>query len=321
MDWPAFWAATPTHGRADIFYRNYSAMQFLGIDIGTSSTKGVVVDESGRILSRSAVAHCVQSAKAGRVEQDAEKSWWGDSVQVIRSLLTHSAVDREAIAGIGVSGLFPALLLADRVGAPLRPAILYSDNRAFRELVAFNEHFGLNVTNDAVPPKLAWLRTHEPDNFSRAQRFFSSHNYVVYRLTGSYCLDYKVADAMGGLLDRHRLVWGDAVANWAGIRGEDLPALDSEVKIVGSVTEAASEETGLRPGTPVIAGSGDSLLILVSAGAIEQGDVLVSFGSTGWITSVIHSLSIREVPIPLSVTWWLWGLRYSGMWMNLDSEK
>jgi xylulokinase len=265
-------------------------MKFLGIDIGTSNTKGLIVEDTGNIICRASATHQVHSTKPGWAEQDADTAWWAGTIQVIRSLLSNLEVNKEAIAGIGVSGLFPALLLVDERGTPLRPAILYSDNRASKELKDFNDHFNLGVSNDAIPPKLAWLRTNEPDIFRRSRRYFSSHNYIIYRLTGSYCLDYKVADAMGGFLDRSHLVWSNAVASWVGIKTEHLPTLCSEVEIVGSVTETVAQATGLRTGTPVIAGSGDSLVILVSSGAIEQGDAMLSFGTSGWMGVVPHRL-------------------------------
>lgn len=265
-------------------------MQFIGIDIGTLSTKGSLISEDGQILCRTAIPHSVQRHKPDWAEQSAEEVWWIEVREVIRFLLSRPEANPDGIAGIGVSGMFPVLLLADKTGKPLRPALLYSDNRALAELEAFNTRFGMNLTGDAVSPKIAWLRTNEPNVFSRTHYLFSSHNYVVYCLTRAYCLDYKVADSMGGLLDRTKLEWRQDVAEWVGISVERLPTLCSEIEIVGEVTKEAAEQTGLRPGTPVIAGGGDSPFTIVSAGVINRSDALLSFGTTGWMGIVPHRM-------------------------------
>jgi xylulokinase len=205
--------------------------------------------------------------------------------------MSHSAVEPDAIAGIGVSGLFPTLLLADKTGRALRPALLYSDNRATEELKVFNEHFNLKLTSDVILPKMAWLRSNEPEVFLQARYLFTSHNYVSYRLTGAYCLDYKVADSLGGLLDRTDLKWREDMANWAGVDIAHLPRLCSEVEIIGEVTKDAAGETGLKSGIPVITGSGDSLLAMMGSGVTNQGDALLSLGTTGWMGIVPHNLA------------------------------
>jgi len=266
-------------------------MQFIGIDVGTLSTKGCLVAVDGRVLCRAAISHETQSPRPGWVEQDPEAVWWAETCEIIRRLLEHPDADTSSIAGLGVSGMFPALALVDEGGQPLRPALLYSDNRAARELAAFNERFGLILTGDALPPKLAWLRANEPDIFSQARYFLSSHNYVGFRLTGAYYLDYKVADSMGGLLDRTTLKWREDVADWAGIDVAHLPRLCSESEIAGEVTQSAAEETGLKAGTPLVVGSGDSPLTIISAGAIERGDALLSLGTSGWMGVLPYRLA------------------------------
>lgn len=265
-------------------------LQFMGVDIGTSATRGLVANSQGEILCQYSVTNATSCPRPGWVEQDADEVWWNGTLQVIRRLLAHPQVQPARVAGIYVSGLFPAVLIADGSGRPLRPALLYSDNRAHRELAELNAAFGLQLTGDAVVPKLVWLQEHEPESFARLRYLFSSHNYILYRLAGAYCLDYKVADALGGLLDRATLRWRADVASWAGLSVSYLPHLCSETEIVGSITSVAARETGLCEDTLVIAGSGDSLSLMVSVGAIERGDALLSFGTTGWLGTVPHSV-------------------------------
>jgi sugar (pentulose or hexulose) kinase len=234
------------------------------------------------------LAHSINSPKPGWAEQDGEKIWWTEAVEVIKNLLSHPRAEK--VEGIGVSGLCPALLLADGSGKPLYPALLYSDERATQELERLNRDFSLQLTVDAIIPKLAWLRVNRPDVFRKAKLIFSSHNYIVYRLTGSYCLDYKVADSLGGLLERTRLEWRKDIANWAGIDTADLPRLCSAIEVVGQVTREAAKATGLEPGVPVIASSSDSVLTILGAGVISTGEALLSLGTTGWLGILTNDL-------------------------------
>jgi xylulokinase len=265
-------------------------MQIIGIDVGTLSTKGLIINDTGKVLGRQSITHTVSSPHPEWAEQDGEKVWWAETVKVLHHLLMQPEVHPEEIVGIGISGHFPALLLADSVGKVLRPAILYSDNRAYRELSELNQEFGLELTGDAITPKLVWLRKHEPDVFRKAAYLFSSHNYVVFRLTGAFSLDYKVADALGGLLDRRKLSWREDVMGKIGISAEKLPNLCSPHEIAGRITIAAAKETGLPEGIPVIIGSGDSLLTLIGSGVVNRGQALLSIGTSGWLAVCPHDL-------------------------------
>ncbi len=258
--------------------------QFIGIDIGTLSTKGLLICQDGDIICQTSIEHKINSPKPSWLEQNADEIWWAETVEVIRRLLNHPKAKPSNIGGIGISGLFPALLIADKNGTPLRPAILYSDMRATKELNDFNRTFQANLNSDSVTPKIAWLRKNEPSIFKKTRYLFSSHNYIVFRLTGKYCLDFKVADSYGCLLDLNTLKWDEETAAWAGIKIDQLPNLLSVTDIAGYVTKEAAQITGLLPGTPVICGSGDSLIIHFAVGVIKQGEGLLSFGTTGWIS-------------------------------------
>jgi xylulokinase len=265
-------------------------MYYIGLDIGTFYTKGLLVDNDGRQLASSAIPHGVESIKAGWAEQDAEKIWWEQTVQVMQSLLQASTTTADEIGGLCISGLFPALLIADEYGRPLRPAILYSDNRAGEELSRLNQSLGLELNGDSILPKLEWIRIHEPEIYIRIAYLFSAHNYIVYKLTGSYCLDYKVASSLGGFLDPNQLGWNPLLTEWTGLGQHHLPNLASPSAIAGRVTEEAARVTGLPEGMPVVAGSGDSLLAILGAGVIHRGESLVSFGTTGWLAVLPQDL-------------------------------
>jgi xylulokinase len=263
-------------------------MRLIVIDIGSLSTKGCLIGDRGELLYQHSVPHPIESPQPGWAEQDGETIWWRETVEVVQQLLKHPAAGR--VDGLGVTGLFPALLATDETGIPLRPAILYADKRASRELEEFSRAFGSGGGGYNVAPQLAWLATNEPEVIRRVRRIFSSHNYIVYRLTGAYYLDYKVAAAYGAILDTQTFAWRREIAEWAGVDVNHLPGLCSAGEIVGQVTSEAAELTGLPAGLPVIAGSGDSLMTFLSSGLFVRGETLLSFGTTGWAGFLTHDL-------------------------------
>ena len=261
----------------------------LGLDIGTLGVKGVAVTTDGRVLARAHLAHSVSHPQRGWAEQDADDQWWGDGLKVIRDLLA-ADVDPAAIAAIGVSGLVPCLCLVDAAGLPLRPAILYSDNRALAQLAEINTALGLSLTAQAITPKWRWLAEHEQDVLRCAQHILSSHNYVVYRLTGAYTMDFDTASIAGGVFDTQRKVWDERACAAMGLGARLLPPVHAVTEVVGSVTDLAAAATGLRAGTPVIAGTGDTFPTLVGCGAVAAGDAMISLGTTGLLTLTTHRL-------------------------------
>jgi xylulokinase len=266
--------------------------KFIGLDIGTLSTKGVLVTLDGTILAQKIIQHDVVYPKTGWAEQDAENTWWAETVRILRDLLTQAPEVADEIDGIGISGLFPALLIADEDGKIIRPAMLYSDCRAYTELRHLNRHFHLAFNSDSITPKLLWIKTNEPENFQRIKYIFSSHNYIVFRLTGAYCVDFKVAVSFGHLVDKDTLEWNKEILLWLGIDKANLPQLRSPIEIVGLITKEASSITGLPVGIPVICGSGDSLLTLIGSGVINKGDAVLSLGTSGWLGVLPYDLEL-----------------------------
>ena len=199
-------------------------------------------------------------------------------------------VDPARIAAIGVCGLTPCLCLIDADGRPLRPAILYSDNRALPQLARAQAILGLPLTAQAITPKWAWLAEHEPDVVRGAWCVFSSHNYVVCQLTGVPSMDYDTASIVGGVFDARRKAWDVSACAALGLDAGLLPPLRAATDVVGGVTPAAAQATGLRPGTPVIAGTGDTFPTIVGCGAVTPGDAMISFGTTGLLTLTTRPL-------------------------------
>lgn len=263
----------------------------LGIDVGTLGVKGVLVGEDGRPMARAEISHTPRYPRPGWVEMDAERDWWGDAVSTIRELLAGASIPPADIAGVGVCGLVPCLCPVDVAGRPLGPAILYSDNRALEELTWVNETLGLQLTAQAVTPKILWLKKHQAGLFSQIDRVLSTHHFVVMRLTGRAVMDYDTASIMGGIFDARRRAWDEEACVRLGIPPHILPGLSPATAIVGGITPDAAQATGLAVGTPVIAGSGDTFPTMVGCGAIDPGDAMIAFGTTGLLTIAVQPLA------------------------------
>ncbi|GAA0319748.1 FGGY-family carbohydrate kinase [Actinoallomurus spadix] len=267
----------------------------LGVDIGTSSTKGVLTTPGGEVVATAVREHAVSRPRPGWAEHDARTVWWDGFAAVTRELLARADAP---IAGVGVSGIGPCALPAAADGEPLRPAILYGvDTRAVAEIEELTARYGAEaiierggspLTTQAVGPKLAWLRRHEPRVWERTRRLFMASSYLVHELTGEYVLDHHSASQSSPLYDSREHAW---IADWAAeiAPGLDLPPLAWPGEVAGAVTETAAKRTGLAAGTPVIAGTIDAWAEAVSVGVTEPGDVMVMYGTTMFLIEVLAS--------------------------------
>jgi xylulokinase len=265
-----------------------------GIDMGTGSTKGVLATPDGTVVASASRPHAMSLPRPGWAEMDAETDWWGDVVAVLRELIPQAGDAR--IAGVCVSGLGPCLLVCDEDVRPLRAGILYGiDMRATAEIEELTQRFGeaailercgKALSTQAVGPKLAWIRRHEPEVWERTRRWYSAHSFVVARLTGEYVLDHHTASQCDPLYDLHARSWS---TDWAQeiAPGLELPRLAWAGETVGTVGARAAEETGLPEGTPVAAGTVDAWAEAFSAGVREPGDLVLMYGSTMFFVQVL----------------------------------
>jgi xylulokinase len=285
---------------------------FLGIDIGTSSSKGVLVTAEGRIVARASRPHRTSTPRPGWVEHDADAVWWTDFVALTREL----AESGHRIAGMAVSGIGPVLLPADAAGRPLRPAILYGvDTRAGVEIDELTRELGAEeilrrggtaLSSQAVGPKLRWLARHEPDVYARTDRVLMASSYLVHRLTGRYVLDHHSASQCDPMYDQNSFDWAH---DWAAVvaPGITLPELAWPTEVVGTITPEAAHETGLPAGLPVTAGTVDAWAEATSVGVRSPGDVMVMYGTTMFLIQVI------DEPRPHPALWTTSGV-YPGTW-------
>ncbi|MFI5614501.1 FGGY-family carbohydrate kinase [Amycolatopsis sp. NPDC051903] len=273
----------------------------VGIDIGTSSSKGVLVGADGTILARAGRAHTTSRPRPGWFEHDAERVWWADFTALVREL-TAAAGDRP-LAGLAVSGIGPVLLPADADGRPLRPAILYGvDTRASAEIAELTaelgeesivERSGSALSSQAVGPKWRWLARHEPEVAERAELFLMASSYLVLRLTGEYVLDHHSASQCDPMYDLRAGTWAQ---DWAQLvaPGITLPRLAWPTEVAGTVTAAAAAETGLPQGLPVTCGTVDAWAEAASAGVRAPGDTMLMYGTTMFLIQTAD----RPRPVP-----------------------
>ncbi|MCA3561569.1 MAG: FGGY-family carbohydrate kinase [Aestuariivirga sp.] len=271
---------------------------YLGVDIGTFETKGVIVSATGEIVAQAARAHRMQVPQPGWAEHDAEQDWWGDFVHVTRKMLADSGIAPSSVAGIGASGIGPCMLPVDEAGSPLMNAVLYGvDTRAAREIEELTRQIGADVilercgnalTSQAVGPKMLWLKRNRPEVFAKTRKILNSSSFLVHRLTGRYTIDHYSAGNFSPFYLVDRQGWSGELAPGI-IAMEQLPELMWTTEIAGHVTTRAAAETGLAEGTPVIAGTIDAAAEAVSVGVLNAGDLMLMYGSTIFIILITGS--------------------------------
>lgn len=275
----------------------------IGVDIGTSSTKAVLVGLDGALLRSAVRAHRPDRPGPGRFEMDAAL-WWREFTGLTQELTAPRDV---RIVAVGVSGMGPCVLLTDADDRPLRPAVLYGvDTRSGPQIARLERELGADavmarcgsaLSAQAAGPKIAWIADEEPELYARARRLYMPSSWLVRNLTGTYLLDHHSASQCTPLYDVGALGW---YRPWAErvAPGIELPPLRWSGESAGTVTARAAAETGLPPGIPVTTGTVDAWAEAVSVGAQNPGDLMLMYGTTMFL--------IHTVPEPLTSPA-LWG--------------
>jgi xylulokinase len=268
---------------------------YLGIDIGTFESKGVLVDETGRILASAARPHKMLVPQPGWAEHRPREDWWDDITHISKALIAETRIAPGDIRAVGTSAIGPCMLPVDGDGAPLMNAVLYGvDTRAAEEIAELTEALGEDaildrcgnaLTSQSVGPKILWLRRKRPDIFARTRRILTSTSYVVQKLTGAYTIDHYSAASTSPLYDVDALAYSDTL-NRGIVDLAMLPEPSWTTDIAGVVTARAAEETGLAAGTPVIVGTIDAAAEAVSVGVLGSGDMMLMYGSTIFIITI-----------------------------------
>ena len=267
---------------------------FLGVDIGTSSSKGVLAGADGLIVATTERPHQTSTPRPGWVEHDAEATWWADFTSISRELGARAGSE---LVGVCISGIGPCVLAADGGGRPLRPAILYGvDTRTTAEIAALNARYGEDailarcgsrLSSQAGGAKLAWIAAHEPEVWERTKKFFMASSLAVFRLTGEYILDHHSASQCDPLYDMTDQAW---IPEWCAevAPGLEFPRLLWPSDVAGHVTAAAAAETGLPAGIPVASGTVDAWAEALSVGVRDPGDTMLMYGTTFFLVEMVE---------------------------------
>lgn len=263
-------------------------MLYIGIDLGTSSVKLLLMDEKGAILKTVSREYPLYFPRAGWSEQNPE-DWLREIVTGIRELT--DSLDKSKVAGIGCCGQMHGLVILDGDDKVIRPAILWNDGRTVEETDYLNNVIGRDKLSEYTAniafagftaPKVLWVRKHEPENFARIAKIMLPKDYINYMLTGTFCTD--ASDASGTLLfDVKNKRWSGEMLDICGLKEEQLPRIFESSRVVGTLKESAADELGLSPDVKVCAGAGDNAGAAVGTGTVGGSICNISLGTSGTI--------------------------------------
>ena len=268
----------------------------LGIDIGTTATKALLLDPEAGVVAEAERTTQLDSPHAGWAEEDPEE-WWVNVCSVTRELT--SDVD---VAAVGVSGMVPCTVLLDAHDKPLRRSMQQNDARSVKEIAELRgrladarilERTGSAITQQSAGPRLLWLAQHEPDVWRRARSIVGSYDYITMRLSGERTVEQNWA-LETGMLDLETGSWAPDIIEASGATPALLPPIRRPESVVGRVTASAADETGLRVGVPVVAGTADHIGSTFAAGVLDDGDVLLKLGGAGDIMLAVDEPLVDE---------------------------
>ena len=260
----------------------------LGIDVSTTGVKALLIDEGGNVDGTVTTPLSLSTPKPLWSEQD-PADWWDGAVNSIRRVLSDTGVAGDGVVAVGLTGQMHGLTLLDEAGEPLRPAILWNDQRTGPQCDEIRQRLGkkrlIQVTgNDALTgftaPKILWVREHEPDVFAQARHILLPKDYVRFKLTNTFATD-RAGAAGTLLLDVKTRDWSAEVLQALEVPLEWLPRTHEGPEITGHISAEVAQATGLKAGTPVVGGGGDQAAQAVGVGAVRPGIVALTLGTSG----------------------------------------
>ncbi|MBZ2183852.1 MAG: xylulokinase [Bryobacter sp.] len=264
-------------------------MYWLGIDVGTGGTRALLLDENGKIAAGHTEAHAeIRMEKPLWAEQEPE-DWWRAAQGAIRGVLRKVGADGSVVKGIGFSGQMHGLVMLDREGAVIRPSLIWCDQRSQAQVDEIHGKLGREkvvewTANPAITgftlPKLMWVKEHDGASYKRLKTVLLPKDYVRYRLSGELAQD--VTDASGtGLFDVRKRRWSREMMKGLGLEAGWFPRAYESAEICARVSREGAEATGLREGTPMVAGAGDQAASAVGNGIVEAGVASCTLGTSG----------------------------------------
>ena len=266
----------------------------IGLDVGTSGAKCIMIDETGKVIASSTQEYPLYTPKPNWAEQNPE-DWWQGVVRGLKVILEKANVDPADILGLSYSGQMHGLVALDADNNVIRPAILWCDQRTQKQCDWITERAGgveglLTYTNNRMLTgytggKILWLRDEEPENFRRMKIFQCPKDYIRFRMTGELLMD--VSDASGtGFFDTRNRRWSDALIEIAGLDKAIFPKVVESTALAGRVTKETAALTGLPEGLPCYAGGGDAVIQAVGSGLVKPGVLGVVIGTSGNVTRI-----------------------------------
>lgn len=276
-------------------------MNFLGIDLGTSSVKIVIMNENGQVVASNSKEYDVHYPKVGFAEQDPE-DWWNAVKEGLKDIICKADFQYKSIDGIGLSGQMHGLVLLDKDYNVLRPAILWCDQRTQEECDYLNNEVGrdklsLYTSNKALTgftaPKLLWVKKHEPHIFSKIAHILLPKDYINFKLTGKIATD--VSDASGTLMfDVKNRAWSQEMLKLLQIKEEFLPKVYESSEIIGEISKEVADYTDISTKAVVAAGAGDQAAGAVGTGTVKAGILSVVLGTSGVVFASSDDYSVDE---------------------------
>lgn len=275
---------------------------FVGIDLGTTGTKVILLQADGKVIDKDYVEYPIRNPAPGFAEQN-PRDWWDGLCKISNNIMARNQDLVDRIVGIGIDGQMHTQVFLGDDNRPLRNAITWMDQRSSELVAEINkdeakkkaifESTANFLTTTYTAPQIVWVRNNEPEVYQQTSKILIAKDYLKYRLTGEMITDYS--DAAGTLLfDVRRKKWADETFNIFGIKRSLMPEVEKSALVIGHITPEASRETGLPEGTPVINGCADHAATSLGSGVINPGQVAAIIGTAG----VISVLSDEPVPDP-----------------------
>ena len=263
-------------------------MALLGIDIGTSGTKTLLIDDAGVALASATHEYPLSTPRPGWAEQD-PRHWWEATQITIRAVLKKAGLSGDAVTGVGLSGQMHGSVFLDEANQVIRPALLWCDQRTAAQCEWITNTVGaervIELTSNPVltgftAPKVIWLRDHEPEAYARVRKVLLPKDYVRYQLTGAFATE--VSDASGTAMFHVReRRWANELLDAIGVPREWMPECFESYVPSAHISAAAAAATGLKAGTPVVGGGGDQAAGAVGNGIVERGIISSTVGTSG----------------------------------------
>jgi len=273
---------------------------FLGLDISTTASKALLMDETGSVVSVAAQPHSLQTPHPLWSEQDPAE-WWDAVAASIRAALAQAAIRGEEIAAVGLTGQMHGLVLLDEAGQVLRPAILWNDGRSQSQCDEIHRRLGreafIQISGNVAltgftAPKILWVAQNEPEIYARARHILLPKDTIRYRLTGDFAMDK--ADGSGtALFDLKTRAWSEKILAALEIPRAWMPPTFEGTTFTGTISAEAAKITGLKAGTPVAAGGGDQAAGAVGMGVVEPGIIGLTVGTSGVVFATTPSALIE----------------------------